>query len=360
MNPTLRLAAIVFTFAAALPAIVQNASAQDTGLLEEPVEVQVLSTARSLLGEITGHSGVGLLRESLWEDDDTARYGLHLDENWEKVAAAAPDRPLVVLIHGLNSSAESNAPILIPVRAAGYPAAVFAYPNDWDLTDSATFLSKHLKEFAAANPKTSVAIVTHSMGGLIARACVEDPTLDPGNVTRLVMIAPPSQGSLIAHVGFASDIWEHGIARRDGSAWRRLRDSVVDGLGEATADLVPGSPFLTRLNARERNPKVRYAIFLGTHAAVNQTELGLVRRLLATSIRSEGLGAYAESADTLVAEMEEVVEGKGDGVVAVKRGRLPGVDDVVEMPFDHISCTGEPGDDETILKLQSELVARLR
>jgi pimeloyl-ACP methyl ester carboxylesterase len=360
MNPTLRLTAVVLAFAAALPPVGQDAVAQDRAFVEEPVEVQVLSTARSLLGEITGHSGVGLLRESLWEEDDTARYGLHLDENWQEAAAAAPERPLVVLIHGLNSSAERNAPVMIPIRAAGYPAAVFAYPNDWDLTESATFLSKQLKEFAAANPQVNIAIVTHSMGGLVARACVEDASLDPGNVTRLVMIAPPSQGSLVAHVGFAADIWEHGIARTEGSAWRRLRDSVVDGLGEASTDLIPGSPFLTRLNARERNPKIRYAIFLGTHAAVNQTELGLVRRLIAASARSEGLGAYAQSADTLVAEMDEVVEGKGDGVVAVKRGRLPGVDDVVELPFDHLTCTGEPGDDETILKLQSELVARLK
>lgn len=360
MTTTLRLAAVAITLASALLAGVQNGAAQESRFVEEPVEAQVLSTARSLLGEITGHSGVSLLRESLWEEADTARYGLHLDENWQEVAAAAPGRPLVVLIHGLNSNAERNAPVLIPVRAAGYPAAVFSYPNDWDLTESATFLSKQLKEFAAANPEAKVAILTHSMGGLVARACVEDPTLDPGNVTRLVMIAPPSQGSLVAHIGFAADIWEHGIARRDGSAWRRLRDSVVDGLGEASADLIPGSPFLTRLNARERNPGVRYAIFLGTHAAVNQSELGMLRRLLAASARTEGLGGYAASADTLAAEMEEVVEGKGDGVVAVKRGRLAGVDDVVEMPFDHLTCTGEAGDDATILKLQSELVARLR
>ena len=30
------------------------------------------------------------LRERLWDEDDAARYGLHLDDNWQEVAAASP------------------------------------------------------------------------------------------------------------------------------------------------------------------------------------------------------------------------------------------------------------------------------
>ena len=86
------------------------------------------------------------------------------------------------------------------------------------------------------------------------------------------MIAPPSQGSLVAQLSFGADLWEHWLARRDGSFWQRWRDSVADGLGEAADDLVPGSPFLTRLNARPRNRRIRYSIFLGTHTAVSPTE----------------------------------------------------------------------------------------
>ena len=84
------------------------------------------------------------------------------------------------------------------------------------------------------------------MGSLVARACIEDPLYDPGNVERLIMIAPPTHGTLIAHFAVGTDVWEHWLSRRDGGPWRRTRDSIVDGLGEAADDLCPNSDFLAR------------------------------------------------------------------------------------------------------------------
>jgi pimeloyl-ACP methyl ester carboxylesterase len=207
-----------------------------------------------------------------------------------------------------------------------------------------------------------IALVTHSMGGLVARAAVEDAELDPGNVARLVMIAPPTHGSMFAHASFGTDLWEHWIARRDASAWRRFRDSVTDGLGEASDELVPGSPFLTRLNERPRNPRIRYAIFLGTHAAMSESEFGALRWALRKAMEEEHIGRLAGRVDHVAEDLDEVVEGRGDGVVALKRGRLDGVDDVVLLPFDHFNCTDEPGpgDDDAVRQLQTELLARLQ
>ncbi|HYO25475.1 MAG TPA: hypothetical protein VEQ85_11070, partial [Lacipirellulaceae bacterium] len=148
--------------------------------------------------------------------------------------------------------------------------------------------------------------------------------------------------------------------RPEGDFWTRLHDSVVDGLDEASGDLVPGSPFLTRLNARARNPRVRYAIFLGTRTPVWDGAWTTLRWALARAGRNEQLGALATSVDKVLADMDELVDGKGDGVVAVKRGRLAGVDDVLELPFDHLSATGEPGDDAAVHRVQAELMARLR
>jgi pimeloyl-ACP methyl ester carboxylesterase len=301
-----------------------------------------------------------LLREQLFEPEDAARYGLHFDANWEQVAAASPNLPLVVFIHGFNSTAESNVAILAPIRAAGFPVATFAYPNDEDIDDSAALLSQSLKKLAAEHPNQTVSLVTHSMGGLVARACVEDSALDPGNVTRLEMIAPPSQGSLIARVSMGADLWEHWLSRSEGSMWRRFRDSVVDGTGEAAAELMPGSPFLTRLNARHRNPRIKYAIFLGTHSAVTASEINWLRLALAKSARHEGLASYAGSGEKLLDDLDELAEGKGDGVVALKRGRLDGVADIVELPFDHLSCTGDAKDNVAVQQLQSELINRLK
>ena len=44
--------------------------------------------------------------------------------------------------------------------------------------------------------------------------------------------------------------------------------------------------------------------------------------------------------DRYLADLDEVVEGKGDGAVAVKRGRLEGVSDIEVLDFDHLDFSG--------------------
>jgi hypothetical protein len=198
------------------------------------------------------------------------------------------------------------------------------------------------------------------MGGLVARAVIENSDLDPGDVTRLVMIAPPSQGTQLAQFAVATDLWEHWIARHEGGGWTRWRDSVIDGLGEAADDLTPDSAFLAELNARPRNPHVHYSLFLGTGASVSEDEMNWMRAAVQkTGGHFPGLRSGAGKLDAMLADMDELIDGKGDGVVALKRGQLAGVDDVVILPFGHLSCTGKP-DREEVKQVQAELLARLK
>lgn len=342
--------------------------ADDASLAEAPAteaalvsdEGMVLAASREIVREAADYSFRRWLRTRIWDEEDEARYGLEFDKNWEAAAAAAPELPLVILVHGYNSNPLRNAAILEPVRTAGFPCATFSYPNDWEIGESAGRLSRNLKEIAAKHPQQKIAIVTHSMGGLVARACLESQELDPGNVTRLVMIAPPTHGTMLAHIAVATDVWEHWIGRADGGPWLRCRDSIVDGLGEAADDMVPGSTFLTDLNARPRNPKVHYSIFLGTCASVSEGEMKWMRTALQeTGGNCPGLRDCTGRFDNLLADMEELVEGKGDGVVALKRGRLSGVDDVIELPFGHLNCTG-PAECKAVEQVQAELLPRLR
>ncbi len=331
-----------------------------SSLAEDEETGALLSVARAGVREAADYSFRRWLRDRVWDEEDDAKYGLQLHQGWRAAVKAAPKLPLVVLVHGFNSTPERNAALMEPLRAAGFPCASFAYPNDWDLREASALLSRQLKTFAAEHPDQKIALVTHSMGGLVARACVEDSELDPGNVTRLLMIAPPSHGTLLAHLAIATDVWEHWLGRAEGSCWARCRDSVVDGLGEAADDLVPGSPFLAELNARPRNPNVRYAIFLGTGASVAQDEMDWMRTALQkTSGRCPGFRGCSSKLDGLLSDMEEIVDGKGDGIVAVKRGRLDGVADTVILPFGHLSCTGK-ADCESVKQVQTELLARLK
>jgi pimeloyl-ACP methyl ester carboxylesterase len=298
------------------------------------------------------------LRARVTRPDDLKDYGLLADADWEKKDKT---RELVVLVHGLNSDGENSGELISQVRAADYPCAVFQYPNDQPINDSAKLLSEELKHFAKQQPDRGVVLVTHSMGGLVSRRVIEDDQLDPGNVRKLIMVAPPNQGSLFAHFGVGTDLIEHLLISKEGKALARLRRSVVDGLGEAIDDLRTDSEFIKELNARNRNPNVRYTIILGTKGAINDAEREAIREILRQYLRKTSFfKKQVKYVDSILLDLDEVLEGKGDSVVAVKRGRLDGVDDVVLMDFHHMAVVGAAGDDKEIAKVLRLVLERVQ
>jgi hypothetical protein len=139
-----------------------------------------------------------------------------------------------------------------------------------------------------------------------------------------------------------------------------MRDSIVDGLGEAADDLCPNSDFLRELDARPRNPSIRYTIFLGTGAGLTDAQLTWIRSSVCDSLaKLPGGENCAERLQTLLNDIDELVEGKGDGVVAVKRGRLEGVTDTVVLPFGHLAVTGE-ANSEVLRKIQRAVLVRVQ
>jgi hypothetical protein len=287
----------------------------------------------------------------------TREYGLILEDNWHQAPAG---RNLVVVVHGLDSSPEKVATLLESIRGQGLPCAAFRYPNDQPIADSAKLLSSELAQLARGHPRRGVSLVTSSMGGLVARAAIEDPQLDPGNVRQLIMVAPPNHGSALARFGFGLDVWEH-VTDAAGKQEARLFYSLVeDGLSEAAADLDPGSPFLRKLNARHRNPKVRYTIFLGTSAPLRSEELVLLRKSIADAgERNRWVRFFGARVHTWLDDLDEVVEGKGDGAVSVERGRLEGVEDTVLLQFRHVPLLATRGPDD-VNKLHQEVLKRLK
>jgi pimeloyl-ACP methyl ester carboxylesterase len=288
--------------------------------------------------------------------DDLKCYCLSVDESWQRTAG---ERPVVIVVHGYNSSPTRNQAMVSAIRAAGYPCGTFAYPNDYSIAASAQLLSSQLRRFARDHPERRIVLVCHSMGGIVARACVEDSLYDPGNVDRLILIAPPNNGTMLARLAVGSDVWEHWLARREGSLWQRLHDSIVDGLGEAADDLCPGSTFLAELNSRPRNPGVAYSVILGTGALMTEEEMEWIRTSVVERFTSvPGTRSCAVRLNRLLAEVDELVEGRGDGVVSVERGRLPGVADTLVLPFGHLAVTGEPST-AVVKDVQAAVLARL-
>jgi hypothetical protein len=221
-------------------------------------------------------------------------------------------------------------------------------------------LSSELHRFKREHPERRLFLICHSMAGLVARDCLEDSNLNPGSVERLIMIAPPTHGTVIAQLGIGADVWEHWVARREGRPIDRVHDSIVDGFGEATADLRPKSKFLTELNARPLNANVRYTNLLGTGACLSESQVAFVRGSICDCVaKIPGGERKSKELETLLADMDELVEGKGDGVVSVKRGRLDGVADTVILPFGHAAVTGEPTT-PVLREVQNVVLARLK
>lgn len=300
----------------------------------------------------------GWLRDKIIRESDLAQYGLRLEDEWRNQPA---DKPVVILIHGFNSTPVRNGALLAPVHAAHIPCGTFAYPNDHEISTSAQLLSCELRRFAKQYPERRVVLLCHSMGGMVARACVENPGTDPGNVSRLIMIAPPTHGTVLAHFAIGSDLWEHWLSRSSGGPWARTRDSIIDGLGEAADELCPNSEFLTELNGRPRNPRVQYTVLLGTGALMSDAQLTWIRQSVCDNLaKMPGSGDSAERLNSILNDIDELVDGKGDGVVAVKRGRLENVSDTIVLPFGHIAVTGEPHDSDVLRQVQQTVLERVQ
>ena len=62
--------------------------------------------------------------------------------------------------------------------------------------------------------------------------------------------------------------------------------------------------------------------------------------------------------DERLADFEEVIKDQGDGVVALKRSRLDGVDDFVVLEFNHLNMTNDPAD-PAVRRLHEEILARI-
>jgi len=84
--------------------------------------------------------------------------------------------------------------------------------------------------------------------------------------------------------------------------------------------------FTSTLNARARNDDVAYTLMLGTGGMLSERSLSSMRENLAASgRRNRFVRFFGKRVDARLADFDEVVAGKGDGVVALKRGRLDGV-----------------------------------
>lgn len=257
---------------------------------------------------------------------------------------------LVVILAGLHTNRSTALQFAEQIisqspHAESKAYAVFEYPNDGPIMESATVFREYLRELYRKSPTTHVTIVAHSMGGLIARYALEEVRPEPRQdcgVDRLVMIFPPNRGSLLAQ--YADVLELPDLLDRlssNASPLSSIMDSLVhDGVGEACDDLIPGSTLLQTLNGNSIPKTVRYSIAVGTAGPISPTQRLLAGFALG-SLRSQYRTDSAEI-EWLIDQGEELLrcdeltQGCGDGAVAVHSARLPGVRDVAKFSLHHI------------------------
>jgi triacylglycerol lipase len=127
-------------------------------------------------------------------------------------------KPLVILLHGLARGRGSMERLGADLRAHDFETWSHTYPSrKHSLAYLANALTDMLVERAGDRP---LCAVTHSMGGVVVRH-LHDPRL---HWQRIVMLAPPNQGSRIA-AGLATNPlfrWFYGPAGAelaDASQW---------------------------------------------------------------------------------------------------------------------------------------------
>ncbi len=246
------------------------------------------------------------------------------------------EKPCVVLVPGLLASGRSMTAFCKEIEKQAFSTAVFHYSSHQGIKPSATQLATELRRLKVSQPTRRVVLLTHSMGGLVARCCVEDPALNPGNVTQLLLVAPPNHGSAVAKLSAAELSkklgWQDPICE---TGLKSVDDAAGSLFGNAKVDLLPGSATLLELNARPRAAGVRYCVIAGSGGPVpgELIQLSLLVGNLLLPESPETQAAF-ESVSEL-AKLDEWTQGRGDGVVAVSSARLSGVKDFLTLPFSH-------------------------
>ena len=270
------------------------------------------------------------------EPRKTEPAGIQIDEDWKQRSAV---KPLIVCFHGLKSRPSKFDDFRVFMRDAGFATAAISYDDHQSISDSAQQISLIAQQLFTDGNQPELVLVGHSMGGLVAREWTENPDLGHEKIVSLITIASPHRGSNWASLPPLLDLFAERSLDTQDLVDVLLHQPSAPGLRE----LAPESKFLTDLAARPRKPGVRYTTIVATGSPVTEEEVANLRATL-QRLDQEGsvLRLIRPRIQPLLQSFDELARGKGDGVVAVDRATIGGVDDIVSVELSHIDVISSP------------------
>lgn len=237
----------------------------------------------------------------------------------------------VILVHGIRSDAGSMKDLEKALKEKGYHVVNISYPStDQYIEEHAGILMKTLvNDITDFRNAEYVDMVTHSLGGLVARYYAEVIKQNQ-KVKNIVTIGTPHTGSKLAIY-----IYSFGSEYADlGDISKELKKEWGD---KALRQLIPDNDVLKKLNNDGLNPNISYLAIAGTKTT-EKTFFGLV---IPTKYTLSG----------------GLIEKPNDGVVTVESASYIknlanfGSDDaVVEVKANHTELTHSNEVIQTVLK----------
>ncbi len=285
------------------------------------------------------------LRKAVLEAYPEAVSALQAQYGLKRFAPSSLERPSpgalripVILIHGIDEPGRVWMNLAPDLAAKGHAVWILTYPNDQPVAESAQFFLSQLRT-GDLTGTSHIAIVAHSMGGLVTREMLTSPALafrDKVNagllprVDQLIMVGTPNHGSELARFrGFLEVRDQLRALFQKEYHWLR---GFVDGTGEAGIDLIPGSAFLQSLNSRPLPADVRMLNIAGVLSPNQKQSVEAMARSVASKLPGMAPDLQVKMTQWLIAATEKV----GDGVVSVDSVGLPGVP-LVTVPGTHLS-----------------------
>ena len=142
----------------------------------------------------------------------------------------------VFLIHGWGVRATSMEHLAYALTVMGFTVFNYDYPSSRrNIEEHATiFLDLYRQTVRREHIYRKVYFLTHSMGGILLRAAMAKMTeAECRKIEAIVMLGPPNQGSILAHLG------KNNLVRRFNAS---LADMATDA--DSYVRNIPAPPFL--------------------------------------------------------------------------------------------------------------------